>query len=80
MEYQTQITNVKNPDRAEIKDVQRRLSTVIKYEIDKPVDTIDNINGGIYANKVCMTHLTKQLIHIRSIYKNNFRHIQRQRI
>ena len=40
-----------NPDRAEIKDVERRLSTVIKYEFDKPVDTLDNINGGFYANK-----------------------------
>ena len=51
--YMSMITSVAdNPDRAEIKDVERRLSTVIKYEFDKPVDTLDNINGGFYANKV----------------------------
>ena len=51
--YMSMITSVAdNPNRAEIKDVERRLSTVIKYEFDKPVDTLDNINGGFYANKV----------------------------
>ncbi len=51
--YKSMITSVAdNPNRAEIKDVVRRLSSVIKYEYDKPVDTLQNINQGFYANKV----------------------------
>ena len=38
--------------RPEIKDLERRLSTVIKYEFDKPVDTLENIRNGFYANKI----------------------------
>ena len=51
--YMSMVTSVAdNPNRAEIKDVERRLSNVIKYEYDKPVDTLQNINQGFYANKV----------------------------
>ena len=51
--YKSMITSVAdNPNRAEIKDVERRLSSVIKFEYDKPVDTLQNINSGFYANKI----------------------------
>jgi len=51
--YQSMITSVtENAKQPELKDVTRRLSTVLKYEFDKPVDTLDNINRGFYANKI----------------------------
>ncbi len=41
-----------NEKQPEIKDVERRLSSVIRYEYGKPVDTLENITQGFYANKV----------------------------
>ena len=36
-----------------VKDIQRsRTKTVIKYEFDKPVDTLENIKWMLYANKL----------------------------
>ena len=54
--YQSMITSItEDAKQPEIKDVVRRLSSVLKYEFDKPVDTLDNINNGFYSNKV-ITH------------------------
>ncbi len=39
----------------EIKDVERRLSNVLQYEFDKPVDMLTNMTAGFYANRV-ITH------------------------
>ena len=51
--FQAMITAVtEDGKQPEIKDIERRLSSVIKYEFNKPVDTLDNINMGMYANKV----------------------------
>ena len=51
--FQAMITAITEDDKQpEIKDIERRLSSVIKYEFNKPVDTLDNINMGMYANKV----------------------------
>lgn len=41
-----------NRKQPEIKDIERRMSSVIKYEYDKPVDMLDNIFNGMYANKL----------------------------
>jgi len=41
-----------NAKQPEIKDVERRLSSVIRYEYGKPVDALENITQGFYANKV----------------------------
>ena len=41
-----------NPKSPEVKDIERRLSNVIQYEYDKPVDTLENIFNGMYSNKV----------------------------
>tara|TARA_Y100000389_G_scaffold204680_1_gene258835 strand:+ start:5865 stop:7340 length:1476 start_codon:yes stop_codon:yes gene_type:complete len=40
-----------NPKQPELKDIERRLSNVIKYEYDKPINTLDNIFNGLYASK-----------------------------
>jgi len=34
------------------KDIQRRMSTVIKYDFDKHADTLDNMINGMYANRL----------------------------
>ena len=47
------VTSVtENEKQPEIKDVERRLSSVIRYEFEKPIDMLDNINSGFYANRV----------------------------
>lgn len=50
--YQTQIVTVQDTNRSEVKDIERRLQTAIKYEFDKPVDTLANIQSGLYANRL----------------------------
>jgi len=51
--YQAMVTAVtEDAKHPELKDIVRRLSSVLKYEFDKPVDTLDNIQNGFYANKV----------------------------
>ena len=51
--YQAMVTAVTEDNKQpELKDITRRLSSVLKYEFDKPVDTLDNIQNGFYANKV----------------------------
>jgi len=50
--YMTQLTNVQDGQKPEVKDIQRRLQTILKYEIGKPVDTLANMIDGMYANKL----------------------------
>ena len=50
--YMTQLTNVQDGQKPEVKDIQRRLQTILKYEIGKPVDTLANMVDGMYANKL----------------------------
>jgi len=50
--YLTQLTNVQDGNKPEVKDIQRRLQTIIKYEFAKPVDTLSNMMDGMYANKL----------------------------
>ena len=34
------------------RDIERRLSSVIRYDYKKPIDVLSNMNEGLYANKV----------------------------
>ena len=46
------IPNVtENDKQPEIKDIERRLSQVLKYNVNKPIDMLANINEGFYASK-----------------------------
>ena len=36
----------------QVKDIESRMQTVIKYDFDKQVDTLGNIMGGMYANRL----------------------------
>ncbi len=54
--FSSLITSVtEDQDRPEIKDIERKLSSVIKYEFDKPVDMLSNIAEGFYASRI-ITH------------------------
>tara|TARA_A100001015_G_C15023784_1_gene729376 strand:- start:85 stop:1533 length:1449 start_codon:yes stop_codon:yes gene_type:complete len=50
--FQPQITQLQDTKKPEVKDIERRMQTVIKYEFDKPVDTLVNIMDGLYANRL----------------------------
>ena len=50
--FQTRIVRVKDSPKDEVKDIEGRMMTVIRYEFAKPVDTINNIASGLYANKL----------------------------
>ncbi len=41
-----------NEKLPQVRDVERRLSSVIRYDYKRPVDVLGNINEGLYANKV----------------------------
>ena len=50
--YNTKIVRVKDSKKEEVKDIEARLMTVIRYEFSKPVDMVTNIINGLYANKL----------------------------
>ena len=72
--YQTQITNVKDTSKKdEVKDIERRLQSIIKYEFAKPVDTMANIMGGMYANKLVVHDAFNKTIKTHNFnYKDNY--------
>src|SRR5210317_109153 len=45
--YQTQINMIQDSNKSEVKDIQRRMQAVIKYDFDKQVDTLSNIIEGL---------------------------------
>jgi hypothetical protein len=61
--------HVDNP----VPDITRRMSSVLKYEFDKPVDTLENIQQGMYANRV-VTHdaYNKEIKHYDFNYHREF--------
>ena len=71
--YQTQITNVKDGKKDEVKDIEKRLQNIIKYEIGKPVDTLSNMVGGMYANKLVVHDAFNKTIKTHNFnYKENY--------
>tara|TARA_B100000902_G_scaffold117977_1_gene118590 strand:- start:49 stop:1524 length:1476 start_codon:yes stop_codon:yes gene_type:complete len=38
--------------QSQVKDVETRMQTIIKYDFDKQIDTLGNIMGGMYANRL----------------------------
>lgn len=44
--FQTQIQTVQDTKKSEVKDIQRRMQSVITYEFDKHADTLTNIMEG----------------------------------
>jgi len=53
--YQAQVQlNLDNAEKKqpEVKDLESRMQNVIKYDFDKQADTLGNIMGGMYANRL----------------------------
>ena len=71
--YMTQLTNVQDGNKPEVKDIQRRLQTILKYEIGKPVDTLNNMLDGMYANKLVVHDAFNKTIKTHNFnYKDNY--------
>ena len=71
--YMTQLTNVQDGNKPEVKDIQRRLQTILKYEIGKPVDTLANMIDGMYANKLVVHDAFNKTIKTHNFnYKDNY--------
>ena len=51
--FQTQVTQVKDTGKGdEVKDIEKRMQTVIQYEAGRQVDALENIKNGLYANRL----------------------------
>ena len=50
--FQTQIVQTQDSKKPEVKDIEKRMQTVIKYEAGRQVDALENIKHGMYANKL----------------------------
>jgi len=71
--YQTQINMIQDSDRSEVKDIQRRMQAVIKYDFDKQVDTLSNIIEGLYANRLIVHDAFNKTIKTHDFnYKDEF--------
>ena len=71
--YQSQVNMVKDSNKDEVKDIERRMMAVIKYEFNKPVDTLTNITDGFYANKLIVHDAFNKTIKTHDFnYKENF--------
>ena len=72
--YLTQIVQTKDTDKQdEVKDIQRRLQTVIRYEFGKQVDALANISNGLYANRLVVHDAFNKTIKTHDFnYKDNF--------
>ena len=72
--YMTQIVQTKDTDKQdEVKDIQRRLQTVIRYEFGKQVDALANISNGLYANRLVVHDAFNKTIKTHDFnYKDNF--------
>ena len=71
--YMTQLVQVKDSKKDEVKDIERRLQTVIHYEFGKQVDAIENIKNGLYANRLVVHDAFNKTIKTHDFnYKDNF--------
>ena len=50
--FQTQIQMVKDTPKDEVKNIERRMQAVIRYDFSKAADTLSNIIDGMYANRL----------------------------
>ena len=71
--FQPQINMIQDTKRPEVKDIERRMQAVIKYEFDKQVDILTNITEGFYANKVIVHDAFNKTIQTYDFnYKDDF--------
>lgn len=71
--FQHQIQQIQDSKKDEVKNIRRRMEGVIKYEFNKPVDTLTNIIDGFYANKLVVHDAFNKTIKTHDFnYKENF--------
>ena len=71
--FQHQIQQIQDTKKDEVKNIRRRMEGVIKYEFNKPVDTLTNIIDGFYANKLVVHDAFNKTIRTHDFnYKENF--------
>ena len=71
--FQSQVNMVQDSKLPEVKDIQRRMKAVIKYEFGKPVDMLANIIDGMYANKLIVHDAFNKTLKTHEFnYKDNF--------
>src|SRR5210317_952659 len=71
--FQSQINMVADNKKDEVKDIERRMQAVIKYEFSKPVDTLTNIIDGFYANRLVVHDAFNKTIKTHDFnYKDNY--------
>ena len=71
--FQTQITQVKDTKKDEVKDIQKRMQQVIRYEFGKQVDALENIRNGLYANRLVVHDAFNKTIKTHDFnYKDNY--------
>lgn len=71
--FQSQVNMVADSNKDEVKDIQRRMQQIIKYEFGKQVDTLSNIIDGLYANRVIVHDAFNKTIKTHDFnYKDNY--------
>ena len=71
--FQSQITQVKDSKKDEVKDIQKRMQQVIRYEFGKQVDALENIRSGLYANRLVVHDAFNKTITTHDFnYKDNY--------
>lgn len=71
--FQSQIVQTQDDKKPEVKDIQRRMQTVIKYEFGRQVDALENIKNGLYANRLIVHDAFNKTIKTHDFnYQDNF--------
>jgi len=71
--FQTQLMQVKDSKKDEVKDIQRRMQGVIRYDFGKQVDALENIRNGLYANRLIVHDAFNKTIKTFDFnYKDNY--------
>ena len=71
--FQSQIVQTQDSKKPEVKDIQKRMQTVIKYEFGRQVDALENIKNGLYANRLVVHDAFNKTIKTHDFnYKDNF--------
>tara|TARA_Y100001937_G_scaffold65099_1_gene89098 strand:- start:427 stop:1485 length:1059 start_codon:yes stop_codon:yes gene_type:complete len=71
--FQSQIVQTQDSNKPEVKDIQKRMQTVIKYEFGRQVDALENIKNGLYANRLVVHDAFNKTIRTHDFnYKDNF--------
>ena len=73
MNYQTQMVQTTDNDNETIPNVERRMQTIKSYDFESPIATLENMQKGMYANKLIVHDAFNKTITEHNFdYHNNF--------